>query len=69
MTVQAGAERADEGLRTDLKSTPSNIRRFGALVMLALRNDPQKNTRHHVHLSLAKVPLYKAPNFCAKVEW
>ena len=67
MTVEAGAGTADEGHRTDLQSTPSHIFRIGAVVLLALRDDPQKNTRQHVHLSLAKEALYETPNCWAEV--
>ena len=48
MPVQAGAEAVDKSHRADMQGGPVHLGRTGAVVLQALRNDPQEDAQHHV---------------------
>jgi hypothetical protein len=48
MPVQAGAEAVDKGHNANVQRRLVHLGRLRAVGLQALRNDPQKNTQHHV---------------------
>jgi hypothetical protein len=56
-TLHAGAEVGYESDCAEVQSTPCLIRRTGAVVLQALRNEQEEDAQHHVEL--CPMPLYE----------